>query len=116
MLPTGRPRRSTHVFRHRSFLTPDGLRLEAISADISRLGFWILFCGGSRSTIHASVYQEQFQLLRSRGYGVLAFDYRGFGRNPGVPSEQGVYVDGAGFASAQDLWDALLGWWPPART
>jgi uncharacterized protein len=81
------------VFRHLSFATPDGLRLEAISADISRPGFWILFCGGSRSTIHASVYQEQFRLLRSRGYGVLAFDYRGFGRNPGTPSEPGVYVD-----------------------
>jgi uncharacterized protein len=30
---------------------------------------------------------------RAAGFNVFAFDYRGFGRNPGTPSETGVYED-----------------------
>jgi hypothetical protein len=33
------------------------------------------------------------QALRSRGLGVLAYDYRGYGRSRGTPSEQGLYRD-----------------------
>jgi fermentation-respiration switch protein FrsA (DUF1100 family) len=32
--------------------------------------------------------------LASRGYGVLLFDYRGYGGNPGRPSEDGLLADG----------------------
>lgn len=34
--------------------------------------------------------------LRKQGYGVLAAEYRGYGGNPGSPSEQGFYSDGRG--------------------
>ena len=37
--------------------------------------------------------RRQLESLRAAGYNVLAFDYRGFGRNPGVPTESGVYED-----------------------
>jgi fermentation-respiration switch protein FrsA (DUF1100 family) len=33
------------------------------------------------------------QRLASRGYGVLALDYRGYGRSEGSPSEAGLYRD-----------------------
>lgn len=33
------------------------------------------------------------QLFR-RGFGVLLLDYRGYGGNPGKPTEQGLYADG----------------------
>lgn len=33
--------------------------------------------------------------LAGRGYGVLLFDYRGYGGNPGRPSEDGLFIDGA---------------------
>lgn len=35
------------------------------------------------------------------GYGVLIFDYRGYGRSTGQPSEAGLYRD------AQTAWDRL---------
>lgn len=35
-----------------------------------------------------------YDLLNSTGVGVLAPDYRGYGGNPGSPSEQGLYRDG----------------------
>jgi len=34
------------------------------------------------------------ELAVAEGYGVLAAEYRGYGVNPGEPSEQGLYKDG----------------------
>src|SRR5687768_11856256 len=81
------------VFRRVSFPTTGGLRLDAVVADRDKSGYWVLFFGGRRSTIHAGWLQEQLRILRTFGYGVVAFDYRGFGRNAGVPTEQGLYDD-----------------------
>lgn len=36
---------------------------------------------------------ERYRRLRERGYGLLALSYRGYGGNPGSPSEQGLYAD-----------------------
>lgn len=33
------------------------------------------------------------EALRDRGWGVLLFDYRGYGENPGSPSEEGLVLD-----------------------
>ena len=33
-------------------------------------------------------------ILRQYGFHVFMFDYRGYGRSEGVPSEQGLYMDG----------------------
>jgi len=83
------------VFQTIRFATADGLYLEgvrsAIEASASR--YWILFCSASGSTIRDAGFQRQLQQLSSLGYGVMAFDYRGFGRNPGTPTEAGVYAD-----------------------
>ena len=36
---------------------------------------------------------------------------------PGVRSQRLIALDnGAGFASPQDLWDALFRWWPPPHS
>jgi uncharacterized protein len=41
--------------------------------------------------------------LHDRGYGVLLLDYRGYGGNPGSPTEDGVLLDGrAALAFLQD--------------
>jgi uncharacterized protein len=73
--------------------TTDGIRLEArrlIHGDGSP--YWILFCPPSGGTIHGRV-RHDLQSLYDAGYDVFAFDYRGFGRNPGTPSEGGLYED-----------------------
>lgn len=75
--------------------TRDGVPLDAISLTPERpSAYWILFCPPSGRTIHGRV-RRQLESLRAAGYNVLAFDYRGFGRNPGSPSESGLYEDAA---------------------
>jgi uncharacterized protein len=73
--------------------TSDGVPLDALSlTPETPSAYWILFCPPSGRTIHGRV-RRQLESLRSAGYNVLAFDYRGFGRNPGTPTEAGVYED-----------------------
>src|SRR5688572_12341602 len=63
--------------------TTDGIRLDAISLTHDRTQpYWILFCPPSGRTIHGRV-RRHLESLRATGYNVLAFDYRGFGRNSG---------------------------------
>ena len=73
--------------------TTDGITLDAVSlVHDTRARYWILFCASSRGTIHHSVRGELAR-LHEAGYNVFAFDYRGYGRNPGTPSEAGLYED-----------------------
>lgn len=37
---------------------------------------------------------DKARALRDMGYSVLIFDYRGYGKSPGRPSERGLYADG----------------------
>src|SRR5688572_19486246 len=73
--------------------TVDGIRLDAVPlAHEGASAYWILFCPPSGSTIHGRL-RRHLESLHAAGFNVFAFDYRGFGRNPGVPSEAGVYED-----------------------
>ena len=82
------------AFHRIQFPTSDGLSLEGIQLGTTAVWpYWILFCPASGMTIHMTEVQEQLRALRSFGYGVLSFDYRGFGGNAGEPTEEGVYTD-----------------------
>lgn len=68
----------------------------------------VFFHGNGGSLAGAAAETARFAEL---GYGVLLVEYRGYGGNPGDPSEQGFYRDGrAGmtFLAAQGI--------PPKRT
>jgi len=81
-------------FHRVQFSTSDGLSLEGIQLGTTAAWpYWILFCSASGMTIHMTEVREQLRALRSFGYGVLSFDYRGFGGNAGEPTEEGVYAD-----------------------
>lgn len=54
----------------------------------------ILFCHGNFGNISQRL--DMIQELYSLGYDVFIFDYRGFGRSNGVPSEEGLYNDALG--------------------
>jgi len=74
--------------------TTDGIQLDALSLiHESASPYWILFCPPSGRTIHGRDVRRQLESLHAAGYNVLGFDYRGFGRNRGTPSEAGVYED-----------------------
>lgn len=92
--------------------TTDGLELGAWfvpSAGAADTGMAVLVApgnGGSR-TARAEFAEE----LSRRGLGVLLMDYRGYGENPGRPSEDGLAADAD--AATQALKE--LGY-PPHRT
>jgi fermentation-respiration switch protein FrsA (DUF1100 family) len=47
---------------------------------------------------------EIMYTLQKNGFNVLMFDYRGYGRSEGSPSEEGIYADGrAAFEYAKNL-------------
>ena len=73
--------------------TSDGIRLDALSLTHERAqAYWILFCPPAGRSIHGQI-RRHLKSLHAAGFNVLAFDYRGFGRNAGTPSEAGVYED-----------------------
>ena len=81
--------------------TGDGERLHAwwVPAQAPPLRH-VLLCHGNAGNVGDRV--EQIALLAAAGFDVLAFDYRGYGRSGGRPSEQGTYRD------ARAARDALL--------
>ena len=70
----------------------DGLALEAHwrAPDPGRPAV-VYFHGNGGSLAGAT---RETALLAERGYGVLLVEYRGYGGNPGSPSEDGFYRDG----------------------
>jgi fermentation-respiration switch protein FrsA (DUF1100 family) len=69
--------------------------------DLSLLAWWlpprgaapvVIYCHGNGGNIGGRGYR--LQRLAREGFGVLMLEYRGYGGNPGHPSEEGLYADG----------------------
>ena len=75
------------------FPTTDGLRLHGwlVPPLEPRAGATILVFNGNAG--HRGFRATLAAALRERGYGVLLFDYRGYGGNPGTPTEAGLAED-----------------------
>lgn len=54
-------------------------------------GDLIIHCNGNGGNLSDRV--EKFLLFNSFGYSVIGFDYRGYGKSEGKPSEEGFYRD-----------------------
>lgn len=52
----------------------------------------VLFYHGNGETLDGSIAGTR--ALAERGYGLLLPEFRGYGGNPGTPSEEGFYADG----------------------
>jgi uncharacterized protein len=90
--------------------TADGERLHAwwVPSQAPAAGH-LLLCHGNGGNIGDRVVQ--IALLCAEGFDVLAFDYRGYGRSTGRPSEQGTYLDARAALAALRMQDAV----DPAR-
>jgi uncharacterized protein len=79
--------------------TDDGERLHGwwLPAAGPAVGH-VLFLHGNAGNIGDRV--PHFELLVAAGLDVLAFDYRGYGRSSGRPSEQGTYADASAALAA----------------
>ncbi len=84
----------------RSFTAADGVRLHAWLApppdDAAPVLVWSHGNGGN-----VGGREDVLLALAARGLGVLAYDYRGYGRSEGSPDEAGVHLD------AEAAWDLL---------
>ena len=89
------------AFTDLGFATRDSERIHGwwVPARTPSIGH-LLLCHGNAGNIGDRV--AHLALLSAVGFDVLAFDYRGYGRSSGRPSEQGTYLD------ARAARDALL--------
>ncbi len=94
-------------WKDRDWKSLNGLPLEEVwfaAADGTKLFGWyvegpatsgvILWCHGNAGNIINRL--ENLKLLYQSGLSVFLFDYRGYGRSQGRPSEDGLYRDALG--------------------
>jgi fermentation-respiration switch protein FrsA (DUF1100 family) len=76
-----------------TFTTDEGLRLGGwfVRSQESRRALTVLVFNGNAGD--RSFRAPLAAGLSQAGFAVLLFDYRGYGRNPGVPSEKGLLAD-----------------------
>jgi len=79
--------------------TSDRVTINAWWVPAQRPRATVLFCHGNGGNI--SCYLETLKIFNRLGLSALIFDYRGYGRSAGKPSELGTYLD------AEAAWDYL---------
>ena len=87
-----RPEEMQLVYKDVYFDTDDGKRLHGWFFKGEEKGPVILFCHGNAGNISHRL--DNIRRLLGRGVRVFIFDYRGYGRSEGRPSETGIYKDG----------------------
>ncbi len=60
----------------------------------------ILCCHGNAGNISQRI--DSFKIFRELGFSTFIFDYRGYGKSQGIPSENGTYLD------ADGAWEYLV--------
>ncbi|CCQ73530.1 alpha/beta hydrolase [Magnetospira sp. QH-2] len=96
-------------FGPESFTTEDGLRLLSWYAKAEAGRPTLVYFHGNAGSIAGRA--EKVRPLLDAGYGVLLVGYRGYGGNPGDPSEAGLYADGRAaltFLNQQGVSDLVL--------
>ncbi len=84
--------------------TADGEKIErwraAPSNDVKRSPYVALLVHGNGDTVESFYYISEW--FQSRGVVAYSFDYRGFGKSSGWPSEEGIYQD------VEAVWRSIL--------
>ncbi len=73
------------------FETSDNKRLNGWFILNKEAKFVILFCHGNAGNISHRI--EKMSILHNLGVNIFIFDYRGYGKSQGKPSESGLYRD-----------------------
>lgn len=79
------------AYREAELNTSDGCRLHGWWIPNVRARGSLIFCHGNAGNISHRL--ESIRVFHQLGLNVLIFDYRGFGRSSGRPSEKGTYLD-----------------------
>lgn len=83
-----------------TFITRDGFTISGWYIPAKDEKGTVVFCHGNAGNV--SHFLEHIKMLNGLQLSILAFDYRGYGRSNGVPSEEGTYLD------AEAAWDYLV--------
>jgi len=81
-------------------VTTDGLRLPAWLVEPGGAETAVLVCHGNAGSIDSGLHHAR--AFARWGHATLLFAYRGYGANPGRPTEEGTYLD------AEAAYEALL--------
>jgi fermentation-respiration switch protein FrsA (DUF1100 family) len=94
-IPFGRPDSSPAdaglKFESVTLTTADGVKLDAWHVPKPGAKLTVIFCHGNAGNIGHRL--DKLSILHDAGVNVFIFDYRGYGRSEGWPSEQGTYKD-----------------------
>ncbi len=71
--------------------TPDGIRINAWFVPAKESSRTVIFCHGNGGNMCYSL--DVVENFHKMNCNVLLFDYRGYGRSEGSPSEKGTYAD-----------------------
>lgn len=85
------PKEAGLAFDDLTLKTADGLSIAAWYVPHAAAKGTVLFCHGNAGNIADRL--ESLKSFHYLGYNVLIFDYRGYGRSEGKPSEPGLYRD-----------------------
>ncbi|HUT31329.1 MAG TPA: alpha/beta hydrolase [Sedimentisphaerales bacterium] len=78
-------------FESVDFTTADGQKLNGWYVPAPNSRFTILFCHGNAGNIMHRL--DSINIFCKLGLSCFIFDYRGYGRSQGKPSEEGTYLD-----------------------
>ncbi len=74
-----------------TFRSADGVKLTGWYVPAKKSAYTVLLCHGNGGNI--SYLLDSLQLFHDLELSCLVFDYRGYGRSAGRPSEAGTYLD-----------------------
>lgn len=85
------PRHAGLPYEEIVLVTEDRVALQAWFVAVPHARAVLLFCHGNAGNISHCI--ESVALFARLGLNVLIFDYRGYGRSEGRPTEKGTYLD-----------------------
>ncbi|MBN2484207.1 MAG: alpha/beta hydrolase [Candidatus Omnitrophica bacterium] len=88
---TGTPAAFDLPYREHTFTSENGLLLQGWFIRCPGAEYTFFLCHGNAGNISHRL--DKIKILHEAGVNVFLFDYRGYGRSQGVPTEGGVYQD-----------------------
>jgi fermentation-respiration switch protein FrsA (DUF1100 family) len=85
------PREHGMDYEQLAMATPDGEKLDTWFVPAQHAHGVVLFLHGNAGNL--SHRMDSIAMFHRLGYAVLIFDYRGYGRSSGKPSEAGLHLD-----------------------
>ncbi|MCX5804900.1 MAG: alpha/beta hydrolase [Proteobacteria bacterium] len=87
-------------YREVNFQTKDNINISGWYIPANPEKGIILFCHGNAGNVSHVI--ERIRIFHEMNFSALFFDYRGYGKSTGKPSEEGTYLD------AEAAWDYLI--------